>query len=182
MIDRTDGFADDGYAAPGAALTRGVIARRIEALLIDLVLMAVLGAALWVSCLIFGILTLGLGWPLFHLLPALPFVYTAAFLISPMIATPGQALRDLTVRRADDLGPPEVWQAVIYTAGYYVTVATSGLLFLIALVTERRRALHDLAAGVVVVRRAALGRDDRRAPPLTGLGGAWNIPTGTWPR
>ncbi|GAN75964.1 RDD family protein [Acidisphaera rubrifaciens] len=177
MINRMN-----AYAEPDAVLTRGVIARRIEALLIDLVLMAVLGAVLWVFCLIFGIMTLGLGWPLFHLLPALPFVYTAGFVMSPLSATPGQALRGLAVRRADDLGPPEVWQAVIYTAGYYVTAVTSGLLFLIALVTERRRALHDLAAGVVVVRRAALADGDWRAPPLTGLGGAWNIPTGTWPR
>ena len=177
MIDRMD-----GYAAPDAALTRGVIARRVEALLIDLLLMAVLGAALWVFCLIFGILTLGLGWPLFHLLPALPFVYTAGFVMSPLSATPGQALRGLAVRRADDLGPPEVWQAILYTAGYYVTVATSGLLFLIALVTERRRALHDLAAGVVVVRRGASAAGTWTQPPLTGLGGGWNIPTGTWPR
>jgi uncharacterized RDD family membrane protein YckC len=44
-------------------------------------------------------------------------------------------------------------QALIFTAVFYLTMATSGLLLLIALFTIRHRTLHDLASDLVVVRR-----------------------------
>jgi uncharacterized RDD family membrane protein YckC len=173
--------------ATDAWLTRGVLARRFEAWLLDGFFLLVLSAAAWVFCLAFGMLTLGLGWPLFHLLPALPFVYSVGFLLSPLSATPGQWLRGLAVRRDDDFGPPELWQAVVCTIGYYVTLATSGLLLLIALFTERRRTLHDMAAGVVVVRRKALAEvpqaDVPQAEvPLTSFGVASNMSSRSWPQ
>jgi uncharacterized RDD family membrane protein YckC len=177
MTYSTQGYPGD--MTTDGWLTRGALARRFEAWLLDAVLMLVLTAMAWVSCLTFGILTLGLAWPLFHLLPAVPFVYSVGFLISPLSATPGQWLRGLAVRRDTDLGPPELWQAVVCTIGYYVTVATSGLLLLIALFTERRRTLHDMAAGVVVVRRAALADLDA---PLTSFGVASNMSSRSWPQ
>ena len=54
-----------------------------------------------------------------------------------------------------DLGPPTVTQALIFTVVFYITMATSGLLLLIALFTVRHRTLHDLASDLVVVRRGA---------------------------
>ena len=44
----------------------------------------------------------------------------------------------------------------MYTLVFYLTLATSGLLLLFALVTVRKRTLHDLASGLVVVRTRAL--------------------------
>jgi len=66
-----------------------------------------------------------------------------------------QALFGLLVRRDDDLGPPTLPQAVISTLVFYLTLATTGLLLLVALFTRRHRTLHDLVSGLVVVRRHA---------------------------
>ncbi|MBV8525648.1 MAG: RDD family protein [Acetobacteraceae bacterium] len=136
-------------------LTRRVIARRVVAWLIDLVLIGCLVAALWVLCLGFGILTLGLGWPVFGVLPFVPFCYHFLFLAGPLSATPGQALLGLVVRRNDDLSRPTPLQALLSTGIYYATLATSGLLLLLTLFTVRKRTLHDLLSGLVVVRTRA---------------------------
>jgi uncharacterized RDD family membrane protein YckC len=84
-------------------------------------------------------------------------------------ATPGQRMMDLTVRRNDDLGPPSGLQAFVSVLLFYVTMATSGLLLLVALFTIRHRTLHDLVSGLVVVRVRA----------LTAEGGGWNMYGGT---
>ena len=70
----------------------------------------------------------------------------------PASATPGQQALGLVVRRNDDLGPPTLVQAFVFTLVFYVTLATTGLLLLVALFTVRQRTLHDLASGLVVVR------------------------------
>jgi uncharacterized RDD family membrane protein YckC len=150
-------------------LTQGVLSRRCMAWVIDIVLIAILCTILWSVLALFGVLTLGLGLPLLGILPLVPFSYNLLFLASPMAATPGQSMMGLGVRRNDDLGRPDFLQALVSTVVYYVTLATSGLLLLIALVTVRRRTLHDLASGLVVVRVAAL------TPPSA----YWNMPDGS---
>ena len=113
--------------------------------------------------LLFGLLTLGLGLPLLGVLPFVPFCYHLLFVAGPSSATPGQQALGLVVRRNDDLGRPTLAQAFVFTLVFYVTLATTGLLLLIALFTVRRRTLHDLASGLVVVRAHRLrGGVDRR--------------------
>jgi uncharacterized RDD family membrane protein YckC len=73
------------------------------------------------------------------------------------------------VRRNDDLGPPSFAQAFVYTLVFYLTLATTGLLLLVALATVRHRTLHDLASGLVVARARA----------LTGGFGSWNMQGGS---
>ncbi len=150
-------------------LTQGVLIRRVLGWLLDLVLIGLLIVGLWVAFLLFGVLTLGLGLPLLGVLPFVPFCYHMLSLIGPMSATPGQAAFDLVVRRNNDLGQPTLPQALVSTLLFYLTLATSGLLLLVALFTVRRRTLHDLASGLVVVRARAL----TRAPA------SWNIPGGS---
>ena len=60
---------------------------------------------------------------------------------------------------------------VLLMAGIPValTLATTGLLLLIALFTVRHRTLHDLASGLVVARTRA----------LTGGFGSWNMQGGS---
>ncbi len=147
-------FGADG--AEDAHLTDGVLSRRVCAWLIDALAIAAVVGVLWVALAAFGVLTLGLGLPLLGLLPAVPFAYHAGFVAAPGWATPGQAMMGLTVRRDWDLGPPSLVQALLYTLGLYVTLATGAVWLAVALFTVRRRALHDLVAGVVVVRRRAL--------------------------
>ncbi len=135
------------------AFIEGVMARRVLAWLLDVVCIFLLVSVLWVVLLLFGLLTLGLGLGALAVLPAVPFLYHFLSLLRTASATPGQALLGLTVRRDEDLGPPTGLQALIFTAVFYLTLATSGLLLLIALFTTRHRTLHDLASDLVVVRR-----------------------------
>lgn len=152
------------------AFTDGVLSRRAIAWLLDAMLIAVVAVCVWFACLLFGILTLGLGWMAFGVIPAIPFVYNLLFLVGGMSATPGQAMMGLTVRQYDTLEPPNGAQALVSTIGYYVTLATSGILLLAALLTNRHRTLHDVVSGLVVVRGGVL-----RSMPLTTRGGGWNM-------
>lgn len=133
----------------------GVVARRCLAWLFDFALICVLFVPVFLLLTLFGLLTLGLGFGAMALLPVMPLLYHFLSLLRTSSATPGQALMGLTVRRDADLGPPTGLQALIFTVVFYVTMATSGLLLLIAMFTVRRRTLHDLASGLVVVRRTA---------------------------
>lgn len=136
-------------------LTRGVPARRVAAWMADLLLVGVLAVALHAAVLAVGLLTLGLGLPLLGLLPTVPFVYCWVW-VALAGATPGQALLGLSVRRDRDLGVPDGLQAFLYTLGFALTLATGALWLLVVLVTTRRRALHDMVAGVTVVRRGSV--------------------------
>jgi uncharacterized RDD family membrane protein YckC len=116
---------------------------------------------------------IALGWWFLGLVPLVPFAYHCLFLTAHMSATPGQALFCLLVRRDDDLGPPTLPQAVISTLVFYLTLATTGLLLLVALFTQRNRTLHDLISGLVVVRRHAW-----HDWALTTGAGSWNMHPG----
>jgi uncharacterized RDD family membrane protein YckC len=131
----------------------GVMSRRCLAWLIDLALICVICVPVFVVLFLFGLLTLGLGFGAMAVLPAIPFLYHFLSLLRSSSATPGQSLLGLTVRRDEDLGPPTGLQALIFTVVFYITMATSGLLLLVALFTVRHRTLHDLASDLVVVRR-----------------------------
>ena len=149
------------------AFVAGVMSRRCFAWLLDVLLIALLVGLLCVVLLVFGLLTFGIGFGAMAMLPAVPFLYHFLSLLRPSSATPGQAMMGLTVRRDEDLGPPTGLQALLFTVVFYLTLATSGLLLLIALFTVRHRTLHDLASDLVVVRRYAF-EDWRRQ-----TGAAW---------
>jgi uncharacterized RDD family membrane protein YckC len=131
----------------------GVLTRRCLAWLVDMVVIGLIVVVLWIFLLLFGLLTLGFGFSAMAVLPAVPFLYHFVSLLRPSSATPGQAVMGLTVRRDHDLGPPTGLQALIFTVVFYLTLATSGLLLLVALFTVRHRTLHDLASDLLVVRR-----------------------------
>ena len=142
----------------------GVLTRRCFAFLLDFVVISVILGVLWVLLFLFGLLTLGLGFGAMVALPAVPFLYHLLCLLRPSSATFGQGMMGLTVRRDEDLGPPDLLRAFIFTVTFYLTVATSGLLFLVALFTVRNRTLHDLLSGLVVVRRDAFHAWARALP------------------
>lgn len=137
-------------------LTGGVLPMRLLAWLVDMALIAVLVWLLWWALVVFGFLTFGLGLRAMVILPAVPFLYYLLSLLGRRSATPGQQVFGLTVRDNDDLGPPTPLQALVNVALFHLTLATSGLLFLVALFTLRHRTLHDIVSGLVVVRVDAL--------------------------
>jgi uncharacterized RDD family membrane protein YckC len=149
-------------------LTGGVMSRRCVAWVFDIFLIAILVWALWWILVMFGLLTFGLGFGAMSILPFVPFCYNFLSLLGASSATPGQQMMGLTVRRDYDLGPPAGLQALASVLLFYLTLATSGLLLVVALFTTRHRALHDIVSGLVVVRVRA----------LTAGGGGWNMPGG----
>ncbi len=165
-----DWIADD-------VLTEGVLPRRVVAWCIDGVLIALLAGTLFVSGIIFGVLTLGLGFSVLHVLPVVPLAYHWLSLVSPLSATPGQRMMDLMVRRDADLGPPDGWEALVSVLAFYATLALGVIWLGVALFTARRRTPHDLLSGLVVVRAARL-RDVMLTPPSAdwniGFGGRFN--------
>ena len=145
-------------------LTNGVLSRRFFAWWVDLVLIAALMGILYVVTAAFGILTFGLGWYLLPWVPLVPFAYHWLSLVSRMSATPGQALMGLVVRQNDNLEPPDFVEAGVWVVLYYVTLAVFFPALLIMLFTVRKRGLHDMISGLVMVRKRAL-------TPVTGY---WN--------
>ncbi len=142
-------------------LTSGVMSRRCVAWVFDAILILILLFALWWLLVVFGFLTFGLGFGAMSILPFVPFCYHFLSLLGASSATPGQRMMGLTVRRDFDLGPPEGLQALVSVLVLYLTLATSGLLLVVALFTARHRTLHDLVSGLVVV----------RVEPFTASGG-----------
>jgi uncharacterized RDD family membrane protein YckC len=140
------------------ALTEGVLTRRVIAWFIDIVLIGLIAWIAWGLILILGVLTLGIGFALLGFLPAIGLLYHTLFVAGAHAATPGMRIMDLTVRHEADLGLPSLLQAIVFTAGLWLTLAFVFPLLLVALVTVRKRELHDMAAGVVVVRNRALTR------------------------
>lgn len=136
-------------------LTEGVLWRRVWAWVLDLVLIAVLASALWAVLFVLGILTLGMGFVLMAALPAVPLFYHILFVVGRRHATPGQSLLGLVVRRDADLGPPSLTQSILFTGGLWLTLSVGVWPLLAALFTVHHRALHDMVAGVVVVRQDA---------------------------
>lgn len=152
-------------------LAHGTLLRRVIGFVLDGVIVLIVVKLLAVLLFVFGIVTLGLGLPLLGALPAVPLLYNWVALLSPLSATPGQAMAGLVVVRDEDLGPPGALAALIWVIGFYVSLALSGLPLLLALFTRRHRTAHDLVAGLAVVRARALTRGP----------GFWNMRAGGSP-
>ncbi|WP_426442720.1 RDD family protein [Bradyrhizobium genosp. P] len=154
---RSDGgvppHAFDPWTQPN--LFRGVLTRRVFAFLIDLVVLVVPVILAKVFIALFGVVTLGLGWALFWLVwPASvvwAIVYYGSSIGGPHSATIGMRMMDLELR---------TWYGA---PGYFVLGAAHALVFwasvsflsplvlLIGLFNGRRRLLHDIVLGTVVI-------------------------------
>lgn len=177
----TPAYSTPGDPPPGWAmmqddlLTRGVLLRRVLAWVLDVMLIGILCWALWFGLAVFAVITFGLGAPLLAGISTIPALYMWLGLISGLQATPGQAAFGLIVVRDDDLGPPSALQALLCVVGYYITMALGVIWVAVALLTARRRTLHDMISGLVVVRRRAFEN------PLTPSGLGWNMDGGRNP-
>jgi uncharacterized RDD family membrane protein YckC len=131
---------------------RDVLARRVLAYLLDLVFIAIIGGVLGTALTLLTILSFGLLGVLLYILPAVGVLYGALTIGGRHSATWGMRLMSLEVRRTDG-GRPDFVQALIFSLLFYATIAlTSWLILLVALVTPRKRALHDLLSGLVIRR------------------------------
>lgn len=144
-------------------LTDGVTFRRVIASVLDGLILGLGMLAVKLALWVLGFLTLGFGWFLMSGLWVLPIAYVVAFVASPGQATPGQMMMDLAVMRDDDLGRPTPAQALVYAGGFALTMALGAIWLAAAFFTRRARCLHDVAAGVAVLRASA-------RPSLTQFG------------
>lgn len=135
----------------------GVLLRRILAYAIDVVVLAVLGMAVWFGMGLLGLLTLGLAMPLvIPVIVLLPLFYSATSLVGRHAATPGMrtaGLRVMSLAPGAHDGRIILAQALIHTIVFYGSAGiTFCLILLMSLFNARRRGLHDWLAGVVVVK------------------------------
>ncbi|MGD0562806.1 MAG: RDD family protein [Roseiarcus sp.] len=128
----------------------GVRTRRILALALDLVLVSVLAALLWLALLI---LTLGLS--LFFLPPLFPlvaFFYNGLTVSGAKMATPGMRAMDLEMRMHDTGARVPFVNAAAHALFFYLSWFFPPL-FLVSLIDSEKRCLHDILADVTLVRR-----------------------------
>jgi uncharacterized RDD family membrane protein YckC len=136
-------------------LFEGVLARRVVAFCIDLVLIATPALFVALFILVFGIFTLGLGWFFFLLYwPGVviwALVYYAIGFGSPASATIGMRVMDLEMRTWYG-APAYALLGAVHAILFWITVsALTPLVLLVAFFNARRRLLHDMLAGTIVI-------------------------------
>ncbi len=158
--------------ATSPELFEGVLARRVLAFFIDVILIAVPVVFAGLFIFVFGLVTFGLGWALYWLLsPAAviwALVYYGTTLGSPASATIGMRVMDLEMRTWYG-GPMYFLLGAVNAVVFWITVsALTPLILLVGLFNERRRLLHDMLVGTVVInneiRANALRVLSRRGP------------------
>ena len=136
-------------------LYRGVLTRRLLAFLIDLVVISIPVILAIIFIAVFGVVTLGLGWSLFWLVsPATviwPVIYYGMSLGGPHSATVGMRMMDLQMRTHDG-GPSYFLLGAMHAVLFWASVSfLTPLVLLVGLFNARRRLLHDMVLGTVVV-------------------------------
>jgi uncharacterized RDD family membrane protein YckC len=134
---------------PASAL-QGVRTRRMTAILLDLILVSFVSVALF---LVLGVLTLGVAWlilpPLF---PFVAFFYNGLTISGWRRATPGMKAMDLEMRLVNG-APTPFLHAAVHAVLFYLSWMFPPI-FLFSLLSADKRCLHDILAGVIVLRRA----------------------------
>lgn len=136
-------------------LFRGVATRRVVAFLIDLVVLSIPVILGYLFIAVFGLITLGLGWGLFWLAwPATVIwavVYYGASIGGPHSATMGMRVMDLELRTW--YGAPGYFiLGAMHAVLFWISVSfLTPLVVLIGLFNGRRRLLHDIILGTVVI-------------------------------
>ncbi len=149
-----------GYAgASGPAVdprwTEGAIGRRFFAYLVDLVMIAIFTVVLWFVIGLVGIVTLGLGWVLYAILPLSAVIYSAITVGGSAQSTIGMRMFGLRVVDAATGGRVGMLVAAVHALLFYLAAGTFVLLcidVLVGMARADRRMGHDLLAGVMLVR------------------------------
>lgn len=147
---RTGGVAGYFPAVLPAAALAGVRTRRMMAVMFDLIVVGLLAALIWI---VLGVLSFGLLWfilpPLF---PIIAFFYNGLTVSGYRMATPGMRAMDLEMRLTDGSRVPFI-NAAVHAVLFYVSWMFPPIL-IVSLLDGQKRCLHDMLAGVIVVRRA----------------------------
>jgi uncharacterized RDD family membrane protein YckC len=154
-------------------LFEGVPARRVIAFFIDVLIIAVPLALLGIFIFIFGLVTFGLGWFLFLAFGPVAMIWALVYygltFGSVSSATIGMRMMDLEMRTW--YGAPAYFVlGAVHAIGYWLTVSfLTPLVLLVALFNERKRLLHDILVGTVVINNHARAAALRTQRPPNGL-------------
>jgi len=158
--------------ATNPELFEGVLARRVVAFVIDVIIITLPLMATAVFIFVFGLITFGLGWALFWLLSPASVVwalfYYGTTLGGAASATLGMRTMELEMRTWYGTRSYFVLGAV-HAIVYWVTVSVlSPLILVVGFFNQRRRLLHDMIVGTVVINNAA--RAAALRAPVAGYG------------
>jgi len=150
-------------------LFEGVPARRVIAFFIDLIIISVPIVFLAVFIFAIGVVTLGLGFVLYGLLPAASVVWALVYygttFGSPHSATIGMRVMDLQMRTW--YGAPAYFVlGAVHAVAFWITISVfSPLILIVCFFNERRRLLHDMLVGTVVINNEVRASVLRAARP-----------------
>ena len=140
-------------------LFEGVLARRLIAFVIDVLVIAIPIIFAGTFILMFGLITLGLGWVLFWLLPPASAIWAVCYygitVGGPASATIGMRVVDLEMRTWYGAPAYFVLGAVHAVAFWFTISFFTPFVLLVPFFNERRRLLHDILLGTVVVNNNA---------------------------
>lgn len=153
-----------GYAqrfeAPGYATSlpipfvRASLGGRTVAYLLDIVFIFGFTALLTLLITVIGVVTFGLGWTLFAVLPASGIIYSAITVGGPKQSTIGQRMMGLRTVAPESGARVDVVTAAVHALLFYVAISTF-LLWCVdiafGLMRADRRLGHDLFLGLAVV-------------------------------
>jgi uncharacterized RDD family membrane protein YckC len=156
--------AYDPFATP--ELFEGVLARRSMAFVIDVVIITIPVIFAAVFIFVLGIVTFGLGWGLFWLLSPGWVIWAICYygmtFGSPASATIGMRVMDIEMRTW--YGAPAYFVlGAVHAIVYWLTVSfLTPLVLLVAFFNHRRRLLHDMLVGTIVINNPARAEALRR--------------------
>jgi len=155
-------------------LFEGVLARRLLAFIIDLFILVIPIALAWIFMAAATIATLGLALVLFALLAPLYWPLIVIWVLcyygftfgSAASATVGMRIMDLEMRTW--YGAPAYFVlGAVHAVVYWITISfLTPLILLVGFFNDRKRLLHDMVVGTVVINnpaRTQVIRDVRRA-------------------
>jgi uncharacterized RDD family membrane protein YckC len=128
----------------------GVRTRRVMALCVDLILVSIIAVLLWTALLI-----LTFGSSLFLLPPIYPlvaFFYNGVSVSGRKMGTPGMRMMDLEMRMYNNGARVPFINAAAHALFFYLSWMLPPI-FLVTLVDQEKRCVHDMLAGTVVLRR-----------------------------
>jgi uncharacterized RDD family membrane protein YckC len=150
------GYADMPHAYDPVAQRRlfdGVLGKRFMAFLVDAMIVVSLWVVAGIAVFILGILTLGLGFLLYGAIFAIVGLgYNAVTIGGPNSATIGQRLMGLEVRMWFG-GKVTPIVAAFHALLFWLSLTIFFPILLWPLFDSRKRCLHDVLAGVVVINR-----------------------------
>jgi uncharacterized RDD family membrane protein YckC len=133
----------------------GVLARRIVAFIIDLIVIAAPIVLVAVLIFAFGVVTLGFGWALYWFLSPASVIWVIVYfgltLGGPRSASIGMRVMDIEMRTWYGAPAYFVLGAVHVIAFWFTVSFFSPLILLVCFFNHRRRLLHDILLGTVII-------------------------------